>query len=399
MLKTNYLLTPLALTAIAAPNAEAATKSQQPNIVYIYADDMGYGDIGYLNPESKIETPNLDKLAAQGLNFTDAHTCSSVSSPSRYGVITGRYAWRSPLKRGVLGGFSPALIERDRPTVASMLRDNGYQTYCIGKWHLGLDGWVNKDGSGVKQPRSLNETGRDVDYANVKLSGPSDRGFDYFYGLSASLDIPPFLLIENDRVIDEASHFYDKKSPYQRGGYAVEGRLPSYFMEHFTDKVIETIQSSSKSEKPFFIYYGVTAPHTPVAPHEDFVGKSEAGEYGDFMMELDYRIGQIYAGLESAGVADNTIVVISSDNGPETITYERYCKTGHCSSGELKGVKRDIWEGGHRVPMIVTWPDVIKRGRNVEQTVSVIDFYATAAEIVGMRWRMAKLRTATHFYQ
>ncbi len=377
---------PLLGACCVIPTAVSGAKAQKPNIIFIYADDMGYGDVKAYNPESKIETPTLDKIAAQGVRFTDAHTNSSVSTPSRYGVITGRYSWRSSLKKGVLGGYSPAIIEKERSTVASMLRESGYKTYAIGKWHLGMDGWVNKDGSPVRNNMSLTANGEFVDYATVRLSGPADRGFDYFYGISASLDMPPYLLIENDRVIEEPTVFYDKstklKSPFGRGGYGVKGRQPSFFLSHFTDKVVSTIEQQNKKD-PFFIYYAMNAPHSPVAPHEDFVGKSKAGAYGDFVMEVDYRISQIYAALEKKGLADNTLVIISSDNGPETSAYERYLKTGHSSAASLRGVKRDLWDGGHRVPMLVTWPKVIKKGREVDQTVCMLDFYATAADIVG----------------
>ncbi len=385
-MKPIYLLTPLALSVLSG-RSECAAKNESPNIIFIYADDMGYGDINCLNPNSKISTPTIDRIAREGLNFTDAHTNSSVSTPSRYGVITGRYTWRSRLKRGVLGGFSPALIERDRPTVASMLKSNGYSTHCIGKWHLGMDGWLNKDGSKVKNANVLNTVGESVDYENVDLSGPTDRGFDYFYGISGSLDMPPYLLIENNKVIDKPSVLYDRKSgnisPYGRDGYAVQGRQPSFFLNHFTQKVIETIDKCSKESSPFFIYFAMNAPHAPIAPHDDFKGKSKAGSHGDFVMEIDYRISQIYDALKRAGVAKNTLVVISSDNGPEVSAYMRFHETGHTSSGNLRGVKRDLWEGGHRVPMFATWPAVIKKGREVTQTVCMLDFYATAADIVG----------------
>ncbi len=381
-MKTNYLATLLSM-ATAVGTASAAN----PNIIFIYADDMGFGDVSALNPDSKFKTPMLDKIAQRGLTFADAHTNSSVSTPSRYGVITGRYAWRSSLKRGVLGGFSPALIERDRPTVASMLRSEGYKTYCIGKWHLGMDGWLNKDGSKIKNANSLTNKGEDVDYEGVRLSGAADRGFDYFYGIAGSLDMPPYLLIENDRVIEKATHLYDgtkeNRSPYGRAGWAVKDRKPSFFLSHFTDKVVKTIGENAEQKEPFFIYFALNAPHTPVAPSSEFKGKSGIGDYGDFMMEVDHRISQIYKALEDAGVADNTLVVISSDNGPEIGGYNRYLETGHSSSGKLKGVKRDLWEGGHRVPMFVTWGDVIKRGRRVDQTICMLDFYATAADIVG----------------
>ncbi len=367
--------------------SSAVVAAERPNIIFIYADDMGSGDVSYLNPNSKFKTPTLDKIAQTGICFTDAHTPSSVSTPSRYGAMTGRYAWRSSLKRGVLGGFSPALIEKDRPTIASMLKGEGYNTYCIGKWHLGMDGWRNKDGSGVKNANRLTIVGEDVDYENVKLSGPADRGFDYFYGIAGSLDMPPYLLIENDKVIDKAEVLYDRKvknpAPYGRDGYAVKGRRPSFFLSNFTDKVTATIAKEAKNKTPFFIYFALNAPHTPTDPAPEFKGRSGIGDYGDFMMEVDHRIAQVYKALEEAGIDNNTLVILSSDNGAEVGAYRRFLDTGHSSSANYRGVKRDLWEGGHRVPMIATWPKVIKKGREVNQTVCTIDIYATAADIVG----------------
>lgn len=379
-------LSSLALAGFASLQVSAAS-ADKPNIIFIFADDLGYGDVTCLNPDSKIPTPFFDKLAKTAQVYTDAHTNSSVSTPSRYGVITGRYAWRSTLKKGVLYGYDKALIEPDRPTVASMLRDNGYKTLMVGKWHIGIDGWVSTDASPVVK------SGKNVDFKNSKLVGPYSLGFDYFYGISASLDMPPFLIIENDRVIDEPDYFYefavDSKqgvvNPYgaKRDGHAIKSRHPNTFLSHFTDKAVELIKENSKGDKPFFMYFPLNAPHMPVAPHPDFQGKSGVDSFGDFVMEIDARVAQVYKALEECGIAENTLVVISSDNGPEAITYKRFNDTGHTSSGQLKGVKRDVWEGGHRVPMFVSWPAKIKKGAMVDHTVCLLDFYATVAELVG----------------
>lgn len=356
------------------------SKNELPNVIFIFADDLGYGDLSCLNENSKIKTHFLDSVFSNGLTFLDAHSNSSVSTPSRYGIMTGRYCWRSSLERGVLHGYSPALIESDRPTVASMLKEHGYNTACVGKWHLGVDGWKSIDG------KPVDRYGKNVDFKNSKLQGSASTGFDYFYGISASLDMAPYLLIEDDRVIEEPTFYYEKgktkKNPYGRDGHAIDGRHPSFFLSHFTDKVVDLIGKYSNEDKPFFIYFPLNAPHAPIAPHKDFIGKSGAGSHGDYVMEVDKRVSQVYEALKKNGVADNTIVIFTSDNGPEVAAYKRFLDTGHCSSGDLKGVKRDLWEGGHRVPMLLIWPDKIKKSRQIVNTVCLLDFYATMADIV-----------------
>lgn len=380
-MKKTVMLGSVLVAGAASLQLSAANKS--PNIIFIFADDLGYGDVKCLNEDSKIPTPMFDKISQTGLVYTDAHSNSSVSTPSRYGIVTGRYAWRSSLKSGVLRGYSPALIEEDRPTVASMLKKHGYNTACVGKWHIGMDGWVSTDGEPV------GVYGHNVDLEKSRLRGPASVGFDYYYGISASLDMSPYLIIENDRVIETPTFYYDAKkdphNPYgnKRDGHAIKDRQPSFFLSNFTDKVVSLIDGYSKQDNPFFIYFPINAPHTPVAPHPDFQGKSGVNSYGDFVMEVDYRISQVYKALEDNGIADNTLIVISSDNGPETLVYQRFLETGHSSAGHLKGVKRDLWEGGHRVPMFVTWPAKIKTGKKVDSTVCLLDFYATVAELVG----------------
>ncbi len=353
---------------------------EKPNVIFILADDLGYGDISAMNPDSKLMTPVIDSLIANGLLFSDAHSNSSVSTPSRYGIMTGRYAWRTSLKKGVLQGYSPSLLEKDRPTVAQMFSSKGYNTACIGKWHLGMDGWKSKDN------KKIANDGRNVDFEASRLQTATSHGFDYFFGTSASLDMPPYLIIENDRVIEKPDIFYSKadknKSPFGRDGHGIKGRRPEEFMSILTNKAIEKIDQFSKDDAPFFIYLPITAPHTPIAPHSSFTGKSEAGEYGDFVIEVDFRIGQIYEALKRNDISDNTLVIITSDNGPETKAYQRFLDYKHSSAGELRGVKRDIWEGGHRVPMIVTWPSVIKKAKEIKQTVCLLDFYSSMAEML-----------------
>lgn len=352
-------------------------KKKLPNIIYILTDDLGYGDVSCLNPESKIQTPNIDKLAKSGVTFTDAHSSSAVCTPSRYSVLTGRYAWRTHLKRGVLTGFSAPLIKKERTTVASHLKKQGYNTACIGKWHLGMD-WATKDG---KKPQKF---GENVDFNKAIKNGPVSRGFDYYYGISASLDMSPYVFIENDKVTQAPDTYLKgrKQSPYGRGGYAYSKLKPEDFVPAITSKTVSKINEYSKnSDKPFFIYLPLPAPHTPVVPNKEFLGKSNAGKYGDFVVEVDHSLGRIMKALDENGIKDNTLVIFTSDNGPEVIAYKRTEKYNHFSMGELKGLKRDLWEGGHRVPFFASWPDKVRKGKICNKTVCLADFLATVADI------------------
>lgn len=379
-MKLNTFYMSASLLAMCGADAMA---QQRPNIVFILADDMGYGDLTCYNADSKINTPNMDRLAADGQLYMDAHSSSSVSTPSRYSIITGRYSWRSSLKKGVLGGYSPALIEKDRPTVASMLKANGYTTACIGKWHLGM-GWGTTDG---QQPAA---DGKNVDFKAPLKDSPVTRGFDYYFGTSASLDMPPYLLLENDKVLEQPDIFLDGRGtvhPYQTGraGHGIEGRGPEYFLPALTDKTVEKIGEYSKQKNPFFIYFALTAPHNPEAPNKEFVGRSKAGRYGDFVLEVDHVVSRVVKALKENGLYENTLIVVTSDNGPETSAYKRALQYEHYSTAHLKGVKRDLWEGGHRVPFIVSWPKGVKKMGKVKTTVCLADFYATAADIVNYK--------------
>jgi len=352
---------------------EEATK--KPNVIYILADDMGYGDLSCLNPASKIQTPNLDKFASEGQTYWDAHSGSSVSTPSRYCVLTGRYAWRSNLKKGVLLGYSEPLIEKNRSTVAHLFHENGYNTLCIGKWHLGMT-WAKKDNKKLDAFSGMN-----VDHTKAIQDTPVDRGFDYYYGISASLDMPPYALIENHNFVEQPDTLYPRDG-YQRPGYGVKAEPATSILPSITRKAIEKINTLSKDTKPFFLYFALNAPHTPVAPTEAFKGKSQAGDYGDYVVEVDDVVRQVMASLKANKIDENTLVIITSDNGPEVICYERAKKFGHFSAGKLKGVKRDLWEGGHRVPFLVRWPGKVKPGTNVHQPICLIDFYATMAAVL-----------------
>lgn len=362
----------------------SCNKGQQPpdpfpNIVIIFADDMGYGDPTCYNPGSKIRTPHIDDLAKSGMLFTDAHSNSSVCTPSRYGLLTGRYAWRSRLKQGVTWSYDSALIERDRTTVASMLKSKGYKTACIGKWHLGLDWHWNDDR---------------VDFSQPFGGGPNELGFDYFHGITASLDIPPYAWLENDRVVGQVDSISKGRTPirfegeYWRKGPTARGFDHYQVLSQLTDKAVDFITDRKRDEpdQPFLLYFPLTAPHLPWIPTEEFRGKSQAGDYGDMVTMVDQTVGKIMNTLQHHGIRENTLVIFTSDNGAHWVREQEH-KYDHRANGELLGMKGDIWEGGHRVPFIASWPDQIKPGPTVDLTISITDILATCATISGYQLR------------
>ena len=372
------------LAAFVLPQWLQAAKAmgEQPNIVYILADDLGYGDVAYQNPQSKIPTPNLDRLAAQGMRFTDAHDPTAVCTPTRYGILTGRYCWRSSLKRGVLGGFSPPLIEPGRLTVAALLKQHGYSTACIGKWHLGLS-WAAKAGA-----TSVELKAEQIDFTKAISDGPCTRGFDYFYGISASLDMPPYVFIENDHtVVVPTDHQEAQKGQFVREGPKAPNFRFDEVLPILTTKAMAYISQHAGSgpKQPFFIYFALNAPHTPVAPATAFRGKSRAGDYGDYVAEVDWTVGEILRSLDERKLADNTLVIFTSDNGPEKTAYDRAQQYKHYSMGDLRGVKRDIWEGGHRVPFLGRWPGNIKPNSISNEVICQTDLLATVAAIIGAK--------------
>ncbi len=346
---------------------------EKPNIVFILADDLGYGDVKSFNPEGKIATPNIDLLAAEGMKFTDAHSSSAVCSPSRYSVLTGRYPWRSSLQKSVLGGFSKPLIDNDRMTVASFLKKNGYYTAALGKWHLGMDWPLKKGDSAIK-------TGWEVDYSKPILNGPVTRGFDYFYGISASLDMPPFVFIENDHT--EGLPSVTKK--FVRSGPATKDFEAVDVVPSITQKAQGIIATQAAAKQPFFLYMALPSPHTPIVPDKNFKGKSGVTDYGDYVMETDWAVGQVMKALDSLGISKNTIVFFSSDNGfaPYVLPQYNVEKLGHFPSYVFRGYKSDIWDGGHRVPTIVRWPGHIPEGSTCPELISLTDFMATTAGIL-----------------
>jgi arylsulfatase A-like enzyme len=364
--------------------------NDRPNIVLILADDLGWGDVRANNPDSKIPTPVIDRLARDGMRFTDAHSGAAVCTPTRYGLLTGRHSWRTRLKQGVLGGLSPHLIEPERPTIASFLKGIGYQTACVGKWHLGMD-WVLLPGRtvmplGVEIESQVNN----VDYTQPISHGPTTNGFDSFFGIAASLDMVPYTYIVDQRVQSIPTKIVS--FPMVHGGtnprmtrrgpgapdFSDEKVLPDFI--HQAISVIDRAHQVP-GRQPFFLYLPLAAPHTPIAPIEPFRGASQLTPYADFLMQTDAAIGQIMDAIDRHGSANNTIVILSSDNGfaPMAGTEELESK-GHRPSGPFRGYKADLYEGGHRVPLIIRWPAAIKPNSVSSSLVCLNDLFATLAD-------------------
>lgn len=357
------------------------------NIVVILADDMGYGDVAALNPNSTIPTPHLDRLAKEGMTFTDAHSGSAVCTPTRYGVLTGRYCWRGRLKSGVLNGYGKPLIEEGRETVGSFLQKQGYATACVGKWHLGL-GFVEKTG-GQKN---------EFDYAQPLTDGAHTRGFDYSYIIPASLDFPPYVYIKDGKVTGQPD-----RTQRAQGfpAYLRKGPIGSDFqmedaLDHLLGEATSYIKRRKDEEKPFFLYFPLTAPHKPVLPHARFRGKSKLGPYGDFVMQVDATVGGVLAALDETGQTENTLIIYTSDNGsfmyrsaddePGHVidsSEQSYQARHHTANGVYRGTKADVWEAGHRVPFFARWPGKIAAGSRYDEPVCHVDLFATCAEIVG----------------
>lgn len=388
-----FLRAPVVLLVVGAMFVSA---DEPPNLLLIYTDDQGYGDASNLNPGSKFETPALDRLAAEGMTFTDAHSPDTVCTPSRYGLLTGRYAWRTRLKSGVFGAETPCLIADDRLNLASLLRDHGYDTAMIGKWHLGMEFPGDRNGR---------------DWSKPVTDMPLDKGFGYFYGIPASLNygilawfegrhaaVPPTLYtskkpnqiaISDYRIMPPyESGLTDLDLPNETGNFrgpieVAPDFIDSECLTRFTDKTIEWLEEKRDPGKPFFVYLPYTSPHKPVIPLEQFRGQSEAGAYGDFMIETDWHIGRILDWLDENKLAENTLVVFSSDNGPENTWPTRLEKFSHDSNGIYREGKRSIYEGGHRVPFYVRWPATVKGGSRYDGPVCQTDLLATMAEILG----------------
>ncbi len=375
----------VALAVMVSACTVAEKQPEKPNIIIILADDLGSGDVQCYNADSKIPTPEMDKIAAEGVRFTDAHTNSAVCTPTRYGIITGQYCWRTRVKKGVLNGFSEHLIEPTRTTIASLLKQNGYYTTGVGKWHLGMD--FAKDTAGV------------VDYAGKIENNPTVNGFDYFYGISASLDFPPYVYIENDhftQVPTQIQPFQDFPRFLRKGDKAENFDFETAW-ENLLNKA-EILIDNRPADKPMFMYFALPAPHKPVWPDSRFVGTTELGAYGDFVHQTDYVVGRIAEKLKAAGMEENTLLMITSDNGSFMRRVEENVKADHLIDDNVegfyaknhtanyiyRGTKTDVWEGGHRVPFMVRWPAAIKKGQVKNQTICTTDFLATFADLLGV---------------
>ena len=351
----------------------------KPNLIYVLADDLGYGDVSAFNKNSGFKTPNFDKMCADGVAFHDAHASSAVCTPSRYSILTGRYNWRSRLKCEVQSGYSPALIEKDLMTLGDLFRQNGYKTMAVGKWHLGMD--FEKDET--FQFVGGYETCPGVNYAGKIENSPVTNGFDYFYGISASLDMPPYIYIENDRFTrlpDRETE--DSGKRFWRKGPTAPDFDHENVLQHLTEKTLKLIEENK--EAPFFLYFPLPAPHTPILPSPQFQGKSRVNDYCDFVLMCDDIIGQISGKLKDLNIYDNTILVFASDNGFAPMAgLEELLARGHNPSYVFRGHKADIYEGGHRVPLIVRWPARIKGGGECEELVCLSDLMATMADYFG----------------
>ena len=354
----------------------------KPNIIYVLDDDLGYGDIKVFNTNGKINTPNIDQLAREGMIFTDAHSSSSVCTPTRYGILTGRYNWRSKLKKAVLNGTSKALISKKRTTIASLLKNNGYNTGFIGKWHLGWN-WSLRDSTYYEDRVKLEK----IDFTNNITHGPNDLGFDYSYGHSGSLDMPPYVYVENEKITGKINRIIEDKGEYSwfRKGPTAEDFIHDQVTPHFFKKAHEFIKEKHEENQPFFLYLPLPSPHTPILPIEGWKGKSGLNEYADFVMQIDHHVGELNDLIEELNISENTMIVFTSDNGcsPEA-NFKLLAEKDHYPSGPYRGFKAGIFEGAHRVPFIIKWPKKIIPGSVSKKTICTTDFMGTIADILNL---------------
>lgn len=382
--------------------------SEKPNVIIILADDFGYGDVSLNNPMARTKTPNIDKLGKSGIRFTDAHAGGAVCTPSRYGLLTGRYFFRVPRKKGSWG-YLPPLIEQGRETIGSVMQKAGYTTACIGKWHLGLN-WELKDTSKPQIPDVKELKYTNTDFSRNINGGPNSVGFNYSFILPASLDMPPYVFIKNNQVVDpdiiltadvypktlnETVYVWDRKYTkesdiyWDRGVWWRNGEMSKSFkVEKCFDEIVNegvsfiTDQTKNNPHKPFMLYLPLTGPHTPWVPNDKFKGKSEMGTYGDFIYQVDNVVYQITETLKSLNIEDNTLLIFSSDNGAHW-SEEDVQNYAHQSNWNRRGQKGDIWDGGHHIPLFVKWPSKIKSAATYDHGVSLIDIMATFAEMTG----------------
>ena len=392
MLQLKYLIAVLFITIFTRYGISQvkSTEKRQPNIIYILADDLGIGDLSIYNENSKIQTPHLDKMGAEGMQFTDAHTSSAVCTPTRYGILTGRYNWRTPLKEFVTWGNSPMLIKEDRLTVAAMLKYQGYKTANIGKWHLGLN-WSTKNDTlqfesftGINDKYDFNQ----IDYSKPLKRGTLDVGFDYSYLLTASLNMPPFVYLENDKVVMPPTGVSVSKRSDNPYAHWIKGPISKDFKHEevlpvFVNKTISYIKENAQSNQPFFIYLPLPAPHNPILPTAPWKGKSGINPYTDFVLMIDDLMGDVFKTLKESGIEDHTLVIFTSDNGcAPNANFPELLAKGHNPNYIYNGHKGDYLEGGHRVPFLVKWPEKIKPNSVSNATICTTDFMATCAAIV-----------------
>jgi len=354
-----------------------AAPATKPNVILVMADDLGIGDVSPTNPNCKIKTPQLQKMASEGLTFLDAHTPSAVCTPTRYGLLTGRYNWRSELARGVLWGTSEHLIPASRPTLGHLLKKAGYHTAMFGKWHLGWD-WHKDDGK--------------IDFTKPVKNGPDINGFDQYYGHCGSLDMPPYVWVDTGKItaepdrVEGVSKKQNRYGWYRNGPIGADFKIPEV-LPHLFDKSISYVNQraeKAKAGEPFFLYLPLPAPHTPIVPLPPFKDASGLNPYADFVMQVDHLMGQLIAAVKKAGIDDNTLIIFTSDNGcsPEA-NFALLKSKGHSPSGKYRGNKADIYEGGHRVPFIAYWKGRIKGGRTTQAMTCLTDVYATLEAITG----------------
>jgi len=401
-IQTTFLWWTKCILGVCITSSLVQAATPPPHVVVILADDLGWGDPQCYQQNSKIPTPNLDRLAAEGMRLTNAHTPSSVCTPTRYGLLTGRYCWRTFLQRGVLDGFGPPVISSEEDTIATLARRAGYHTACVGKWHLGMH-WYDRDGNPVGE-RGVGgfRPGYDIDFHRDITGGPLDVGFDRYFGISASLDMSPYAYLRDRRVetLPTERHeqivdtiFLNGVSGVKSPGFDVHDVLT-----RFGDEAVAVITGRADPEQPLLLYMPLNSPHLPVAPSKFAKGKSGAGDYGDFVWETDHVVGRVLQALDETGMSENTLVIFTSDNGglwhwwdfhadddggkiPSTPRAEYVKQFDHQSNADWRGTKADIHEGGHRVPFLVRWPAKVPAGQVSDALVELTDIYATVADI------------------
>jgi arylsulfatase A-like enzyme len=386
MLPARALLAAVLLGGLGA--FSAAAEKRPPNIVFILADDFGVGDIQAHFPRNKIATPNLDRLVRQGMSFTDAHSASAVCTPTRYGLLTGRYCWRTPLQEWVLACYEPPLIEARRLTLPAFLKQHGYHTACIGKWHLGWQ-WPGPQPSRMDNTRHALKKAQ-WDFRQPIGEGPTERGFDEYFGVDLP-NYPPFTFIENDRVSPmPTEHFGQRPGDRTYLGKNFDGApmAPGWrfdeILPELTRRAVHHIHERARQDAPFFLYFAMTSPHEPVAPSKNFAGKSGIAPIADFVMETDWSAGQVINAIDEAGIAEETIIIFTADNGHSGYTgWDRLVAAGHQPSGPYRGHKGDIWEGGHRVPFVVRWPGRVAASATSDALVCLNDLFATCSDMLG----------------